>query len=86
MGHSRMCEYQANMVFADNPSIERIGGCQNVKEAKKWVTINQAKEYGQADCIEVRLWPQTAKAKRFVSGRGDYIVVTKDKVVFEKVC
>lgn len=83
MGHTRLCEYQGQVTMADGH--EFITGVENVKEARLWVTHNEARQYGQADFVKIVMWPQTSRARRFVAGRGDFIVVTKERVLFAQI-
>lgn len=84
MGHSRLCEYQANVVMADDPQREYMMGCKNVKEAQRWIAAG-ASVPGQAAFVKATLWPQTMKAKRFCAGRGDFIVVDKTGAQFGQI-
>lgn len=85
MGHSRTYEYWGGL-YLDGDDKEHVVGVNSLKQAKQWVdSPNNAAVYGQKDVVKVVLWPQTARARRFLAGRGDFIEVTKEGTRFVEV-
>lgn len=80
MERTRLCEYQGGLYFEGEPTREHVVGVENVKQARQWVDgPNNAAQYGQRQIVKVVLWPQTARARGFCAGRGDFIVVERGK-------
>jgi len=79
MGRTRLCEYQGGLYF-EGDEREHIVGVDSLKQARQWVDgTNNAAVYGQRQIVKVILWPQTARARRFCAGIGDFIVVERGK-------